>query len=192
MKKFIVHKTVEDYRKMLNFSIFLELLILIAGCSMLFIKNLDIKTVGYICGGICFVYCINVLFKFLKKDGAKLYRFNWLFALIHLALGLLIILVPYTVNSFVVVIFGVYLIAIGSNKVNYAVWFKIADDSSWFLTMFIGIMLVVFGFLIIINPFANLTLIQLISYFIILASVLDLTDTIMIKRRAERIIKLFW
>ena len=192
MKKFIVHKTESNYRKMLNFSIFIELLILIAGCFILFNKDLDIKKVGYICGGVFIVYGINVLIKFFKKDGAKLYRYNWLFALIHFALGLLIILVPYTVNSFVVVMLGVYLIVVGSNKVNYAVWFKIADDSSWFLTMSIGVMLVIFGFLVIVNPFKNLTLIQLVASFIILSSVLDLTDTIMIKRRAERIIKLFW
>ena len=192
MKKFIVHKTEKDYRKMLNFSIFIELLILIAGCSIFFIKDLEVKTVGYICGGIFIAYGINSLSKFLKKNGAKLYRYNWLFALIHFALGLLIILVPYTVNSFVSVIFGVYLIVVGSNKVNYAIWFKIADDSSWFLTMFIAIMLIAFGFLVIVNPFANLTLMELIGLFTILSSIIDLTDTIMIKRRAERIIKLFW
>ena len=153
IKKFIVHKTVDDYRKMLNFSIFIELLILISGASLLFIKDLDIKTIGYICGGIFIAYCINTFFKFFKKNGAKLYRYNWLFGLIHLALGLLVILIPYTVDSFVPVILGVYLIVVGSNKVNYSIWFKIADDSSWFLTMFIGIMIVIFGFLVIVNLF---------------------------------------
>ena len=192
MKKYVVHKTVDDFQKMLNFSIAIEILLALIGGALLFLPDLSVKLIGYICGIIFLIYGLNVISKYFKREGAKLYRNNLVFGLIFAILGVLIILVPYSVSSFVTVMFGLYLITVGSNKINYGIWFKIADDSSWLLTMVIGLMLVCFGFLVIINPFANLAMTQLIGSFIIFASVLDLTDTIMLKRRAEKVIKIFW
>ncbi len=192
MGRYVIHKSADDFNKMLNFSVAACLIQLMVGCSLFFLPDISLKVLGYVCGIVFFISGINSASKFFKRQGAKLYRFNLVFGLILMILGLLIILVPYSVASFVTVLFGIYLITIGCNKINYSIWFKFADDSSWFLTFVIGLMLVIFGFMVMFNPFAKLTLTRLIGTFIIFSSILDLTDTIMLKRRAEKVVKIFW
>ena len=192
MGKFVIHKSEDDFNKMLNFSVMISIVLMLIGGTLLFLPELSIKIIGYICGIVFIFSGINAVFKFLKRDGAKLYTYNLVFGIIFFILGLLIILVPYSISSFLTVMFGLYLIVLGGNKITYGVWFKIADDSSWFLTLMIGIMLMIFGIMVIINPFANLAITQLIGAFIILSSLLDLTDTIMLKKRAQKVVKIFW
>ena len=192
MGKYIVNKTAKDYSKMLNLSLFTSFLLLLAGGALFFLPDINFRILGYICGGCFFLYAFNLIHKYFKRDGAKLYRYNIVFSLVLVILGLLICLVPYKVVSFINIMFGISLIVIGISKINYATWFKIASDSSWFITMFIGIMLLAFGFLVIMNPFAKLSLNQVIGTFLVFLAILDLTSTIMLKRRAEKIVKIFW
>ena len=192
MAKFIFHKGVKDFNKLLNVSLLTSILFAVIGAVLLFIPSLSAKVIGYICGGIFLINGLSIIYKYIEREGAKLYRYNLIYGIIFAILGLLIILVPYSVTSFLTVMFGLYLATIGSTKVTYAIWFKIGDDSSWLLTLIIGIMLILFGILIIVNPFSNLAMTQLIGTFILLSSILDITDIIMLKNRAEKVVKIFW
>ena len=192
MAKFIFHKGVKDFNKLLNVSLLTSILFAVIGAVLLFIPSLSAKVIGYICGGIFLINGLSIIYKYIKREGAKLYRYNLIYGIILAILGLLIILVPYSVTSFLTVMFGLYLATIGSTKVTYAICFKIGDDSSWLLTLIIGIMLILFGILIIVNPFSNLAMTQLIGTFILLSSILDITDIIMLKNRAEKVVKIFW
>ena len=60
------------------------------------------------------------------------------------------------------------------------------------LSSLIGFMLILFGILVIINPFANLTITKLVGIFFIISSVLDITDTILLRKRRDEITKIFW
>lgn len=192
MGKYIVHKSAEDFSKMLNLSIMICFVLMLMGGLVFFLSNLTTKVIGYICAIACFINAYNIANKFFKRQGAKLYRYNLIFSIILICLGLLLFLIPYSVDSFVTVIFGMYLMTIGGNKINYSMWFKFADDRSWFLTFMIGLLLIIFGFMVIINPFNNLVMNQLVGVFLLFSSILDLTDTIMLKNRAESVVKIFW
>ena len=50
-------------------------------------------------------------------------------------------------------------------------------------------MLVIFGILVLSNPFASLTITQLMGTFLVLSSILDMTDLILLKKRADEITK---
>ena len=80
----------------------------------------------------------------------------------------------------------------GLNKITYGVWFKIGNHSSWLITLVIGIMLIIFGILVLANPFASLTITKLVGSFLILASILDITDLILLKNKSDEITKIFW
>ena len=101
-------------------------------------------------------------------------------------------LFPFSVTSFLTICLGLYLIVFGANKVTYGVWFKIGDDSSWLITFVIGVMLMVFGILVLSNPFSALTVTQVIGTFLVLSSILDITDLVLLKKRANEITKIFW
>lgn len=192
MGKFIRQKSSEHFRKMMSTSIASSLFLLVVGLVMLFLPDLTNKIIGIIIGVMFLLSGGNTVYKYMKRDGAKLYSFNMIFGIILFVLGIIIILVPFSVSTFITVCLGLYLIVTGANKVTYGVWFKIGNDPSWLITMVIGLMLILFGILVIVNPFSRLTITKLVGIFLIIASILDVTDTMLLRKRSDEITKIFW
>ncbi|MBE6155983.1 MAG: hypothetical protein E7164_04425 [Firmicutes bacterium] len=192
MSNFIRQTSSNKFKKMMSTSIATSLVLLIGGLVMLFMPGLTNKLIGIVVGLMMLVSGGNMIYKYLKRDGAKLYSFNMIFGIILFVIGLIVILMPYSLSSFVTVCLGLYLIIVGANKITYGVWFKIGNDSAWLITVVIGIMLIFFGIMVIINPFSMLTITKLVGIFLIIISVLDLTDTILLRKRSDEITKIFW
>lgn len=189
----IVRETIDErFNKMLTISIVSSIVIALVGAVLLFMPKLSNKLIGVIMGSLFILYGITTIYKYITRNGAKLYSLNLLYGIIILLIGVIIVLVPFSVTSFLTICLGLYLIIIGINKVTYGVWFKIGNHSSWLITLVIGIMLIFFGILVLSNPFSSLTITRLVGAFLILASILDITDLILLKKRSDEISKIFW
>ena len=189
----IVRETIDErFNKMLTISIVSSIVIALVGAVLLFMPKLSNKLIGVIMGLLFILYGIITIYKYITRNGAKLYSLNLLYGIIILLIGVIIVLVPFSVTSFLTICLGLYLIIIGINKVTYGIWFKIGNHSSWLITLVIGIMLIFFGILILSNPFSSLTITRLVGAFLILASILDITDLILLKKRSDEISKIFW
>lgn len=189
----IVRETIDErFNKMLTISIVSSIVIALVGAVLLFMPKLSNKLIGVIMGLLFILYGIITIYKYITRNGAKLYSLNLLYGIIILLIGVIIVLVPFSVTSFLTICLGLYLIIIGINKVTYGIWFKIGNHSSWLITLVIGIMLIFFGILVLSNPFSSLTITRLVGAFLILASILDITDLILLKKRSDEISKIFW
>ena len=182
----------DNFNKMLVYSIIVDIVFLIVGIIFLCIPDMSSKVIGVIMGILFVLYGLNTGYKYFKREGAKLYSLNLMFAIITTLLGLVLIVYPYSFINFVTVCLGIYMIIIGALNINYGVWFKVGKDDSWLITLVIGILLILFGILVLTNPFANLTVMQLIGVFIIILSILQITDTALFKKKADDIVKIFW
>ena len=192
MNNLFVQKTGSDLKKIFLVSIFFSLAIAIIGIVMYALPEESNKVIGTITGCAFFLSGINTLYKYVTREGARLYKYNIIFSILMILLGIAIIVVPSSVSEFITVCMGIYLVLLGSLKITYGIWFKIGNDSSWIITFIIGLMLFVFGVILIVNPFAALTLTQIVGIFLLVSSVLDITNTIMLLKRAERIVQIFW
>ena len=182
----IVRETISDrFNKFIMMSIVTSVVIALIGAVLIFMPEMSNKLIGVITGALFALSGINTIYKFISRNGAKLYSLNLLFGIILVLIGAIIILVPFSVTSFLTICLGLYLIVFGANKVTYGVWFKIGDDSSWLITL-------VFGILVLSNPFSALTVTQVIGTFLVLSSILDITDLVLLKKRANEITKIFW
>lgn len=189
----IVRETISDrFNKFMTLSIICSVIIALIGGVLLFLPELSNKLIGVISGVLFILSGINTIYKYFCRNGAKLYSLNLLYGIIILLIGVIIILVPFSVTTFLTICLGLYLIIFGVNKITYGVWFKIGNDSSWLITFVIGIMLTIFGILVLANPFSSLTVTQVVGSFLILSSILDLTDLVLLKKRANEITKIFW
>ena len=189
----IVRETIDErFNKMLTISIVSSIVIALVGAVLLFMPKLSNKLIGVIMGVLFILYGITTIYKYITRNGAKLYSLNLLYGIIILLIGVIIVLVPFSVTSFLTICLGLYLIIIGINKVTYGIWFKIGNHSSWLITLVIGIMLIFFGILVLSNPFSSLSITRLVGAFLILASILDITDLILLKKRSDEISKIFW
>ena len=94
--------------------------------------------------------------------------------------------------SFVTVCLGLFVIVNGATKINYGVWLKKGNEDSWLVTLVTGIFLVVLGIMLVFNPFSALTLTQLSGAFLMIVGVLNVSDTILFKKRSKEIMDIFW
>ena len=128
----------------------------------------------------------------MKRDGAKIYSLNLVFAILYLILGLVIIIFPFSVIEFVTVCLGLFLVVNGATKINYGLWLKRGSSKAWLVTLVAGILLVILGIMIVFNPFTAYALTQITGAFLIISGVINLSDAITFKTKAKEIMDIFW
>ena len=180
------------YNRMIIYSLITSILSIIVGLVLIFLPTVSNKVVGIIVGVIILIFGINAVYKYFHRDGAKIYSLNIVFWVLYSILGVVIILYPYSVMEFVTVCLGLFIIINGATKVNYGLWLKRGSEDSWLVTLVTGIFLVVLGIMVVFNPFSAFTLTQLSGAFLIIVGILNVSDTILFKKRAKEIMEIFW
>ena len=180
------------YNRMIIYSLITSILSIIVGLVLIFLPTVSNKVVGIIVVVIILIFGINAVYKYFHRDGAKIYSLNIVFGVLYSILGVVIILYPYSVMEFVTVCLGLFIIINGATKVNYGLWLKRGSEDSWLVTLVTGIFLVVLGIMVVFNPFSAFTLTQLSGAFLIIVGILNVSDTILFKKRAKEIMEIFW
>ena len=180
------------YNRMIIYSLITSILSIIVGLVLIFLPTVSNKVVGIIVGVIILIFGINAVYKYFHRDGAKIYSLNIVFGVLYSILGVVIILYPYSVMEFVTVCLGLFIIINGATKVNCGLWLKRGSEDSWLVTLVTGIFLVVLGIMVVFNPFSAFTLTQLSGAFLIIVGILNVSDTILFKKRAKEIMEIFW
>lgn len=193
MAKYLFKNSIQSkFDRMLLYSLITSVITGILGLVLLFLPKTTNKVVGILVGIIFLISGVNAIYKYFHRDGAKLYSLNLVFGIIYSILGVVIILYPFSVMSFVTICLGLYLIVSGAMKINYGFWLKKGNEESWLITIATGILLIIFGIMVMFNPFVTLTLTKLVGIFLIIVAILDITDTILFKKRAKEIMDIFW
>ena len=180
------------YNRMIIYSLLTAILAILVGLTLIFLPSVSNKIVGIIMGVVILIFGINAVYKYFHRDGAKIYSLNIVFGVLYSILGVVIILYPFSVMEFVTVCLGIFIIINGATKINYGVWLKKGNEDSWLVTLVTGIFLVIIGIMLVFNPFASLTLTQLCGAFLIIVGILNVSDTILFKKRAKEIMDIFW
>ncbi len=180
------------YNRMIIYSLLTAILAILVGLTLIFLPSVSNKIVGIIMGVVILIFGINAVYKYFHRDGAKIYSLNIVFGVLYSILGVVIILYPFSVMEFVTVCLGIFVIINGATKINYGVWLKKGNEDSWLVTLVTGIFLVIIGIMLVFNPFASLTLTQLCGAFLIIVGILNVSDTILFKKRAKEIMEIFW
>lgn len=180
------------YNRMIIYSLLTAILAILVGLTLIFLPSVSNKIVGIIMGVVILIFGINAVYKYFHRDGAKIYSLNIVFGVLYSILGVVIILYPFSVMEFVTVCLGIFVIINGATKINYGVWLKKGNEDSWLVTLVTGIFLVIIGIMLVFNPFASLTLTQLCGAFLIIVGILNVSDTVLFKKRAKEIMEIFW
>lgn len=180
------------YNRMIIYSLLTAILAILVGLTLIFLPSVSNKIVGIIMGVVILIFGINAVYKYFHRDGAKIYSLNIVFGVLYSILGVVIILYPFSVMEFVTLCLGIFVIINGATKINYGVWLKKGNEDSWLVTLVTGIFLVIIGIMLVFNPFASLTLTQLCGAFLIIVGILNVSDTVLFKKRAKEIMEIFW
>lgn len=180
------------FNMFLNMNILADVLLLIFGVFLVFDPDQSAKTIGMIIGFLLVFYAATIIYTYISRNGARLYSMNIVFGTLIALLGIVLIVWPYTLFSFITTCLGLYLIVAGAIKINYAFWLKKGEEETWIITLVTGLMLVIVSCILMFSNFITLTLIQILGVFLICSTVLNLMDTVLFKKRSKEIVKIFW
>lgn len=179
----------EDIRKgmmkIFNMSIATSVIILVLGIFLFIQPDTIIHMISIILGGIILVSGIISFIDYLKNK----YNPSLISGVITSIIGLILIINTNLVASILPFVLGIYFTINGINRLQYALELK-KENVNYISSLVVSILIIVCGILFIINPFGGaLVITKVMGIYMIIYSLLDLTNTIIIKKGVSDIKK---
>lgn len=163
---------IKNYIKKYEKSSIITSLLMIIIAILLIMKPL--KTIEWIIilfGAIILIDGVIDFINYFRSDKeTKLYSFDLMEGLLEFLAGILIILNPEVLISFFPLILGIWIIIKNIIRIQLAINLKQIPNSKWYLLLIASILLVIFGILIITNPFSATIAISLLAGILLLIS----------------------
>lgn len=190
-EKTFLEKLKGDFGKLILGSIILNILFLIFGIIIFMNVNLTIEVVGVIIGIYFVVFGLFDIVEYLSKNVVPIFKYKIFGAVVSILLGLFIIFNPFKIVKIITFTLGIYLVVISILKLFTTFNLKKYGYDGWLVMLVTSFVLLIFGVFIAVNPMAAMDLVQVAAIFIILSSILEICNLIMIYSKAKDIVKLF-
>ena len=190
-EKNLLEKLNLNFNKMLIGSIILNVLFLIFGFILYMNPRTSLEALGVFLGIYLVIFGIFSIVEYLSKEVKQLYGLNLIWGIIAIIIGLFAIINPLKLSTILTLALGIYLIVLAISKTIEAFKLKKLKYDGWLLMLVIAIILLVFSIFIIINPIISaMEITEVAGIFIILASILEICNSIMLYTKAKDILKL--
>ena len=171
----------EDIKKgmnqIFNASIVTSVVILVFGIFLFIQPDVIIHMISIVLGGIILIPGITALIDYVKNR----YQPSLITGVVTIIIGMILIVNTKLVASILPFILGIYFIVNGINRIQYALELK-RQSVNYVVSLIFSILIIICGILFIVNPFGGaLVITKVMGVFMILYSVLDLTNSIIIK-----------
>lgn len=190
-EKTFLEKLKGDFGKLILGSIILNILFLIFGIIIFMNVNLTIEVVGVIIGIYFVVFGLFDIVEYLSKNVVPIFKYKIFGAVVSILLGLFIIFNPFKIVKIITFTLGIYLVVISILKLFTTFNLKKYGYDGWLVMLVTSFVLLIFGVFIAVNPMAAMDLVQVAAIFIILSSILEICNLIMIYSKTKDIVKLF-
>ena len=179
-------------KKFFKSSLFISTILIILGFLLVFKSDTTIMMISYIIGGVLVAIGILALIRYIRAGESPLERneLDIVYGIVTVIFGIIIIQSYQAVASIIPAVLGVAIIINSAGKLNYAFQLKDDENRMWKTTMVVAIISVIFGVILLFNPFeAALSIMKIIGIVIIIYALLDLISTIAIRRNVTKIQK---
>ena len=190
-EKTLLDKMKLNFNKILVGSIILNVLFLLFGVIIYLNSRITIELTGIILGIYLMIFGVYAIYEFIIRDGNPLFRLNIFWGVLSIIAGLFVIINPFEFVKILTFTLGIYLLIISVRKIIDAFKLKKYEYDGWALMLAIAIILLIFGIFIIINPMASMDLVEATGIFIILASILEICNSIQLYTKANEVLNLF-
>ena len=191
-EKTILEKIKIGFNKMLIGSIILNGLFLLFGILVYSNPRVSLELLGTFLGVYFIIFGVYAIFEFIARDNNPLYGLNILWGILAVIIGLLAIINPFGISTILTFTLGIYLIIVSISKIIDALKLRKYKYDGWSLILVISIILLIFGIFIIINPIiTTMEITEVAGIFIILASILEICNSIMLYGKTKDVLELF-
>lgn len=180
-----------DFKKMILGSVGLNILFLIFGIIIFMNVRITIGVVGTIVGIYFIVYGLFAILEFFMRDKLYIFKYKILVGILAIILGFFIMFNPFNFAKVITLTLGLYLIGISIGKLLETFDLRKRGYDGWLIMLVTSFILLIFGVFIAVNPMASMDLVQAMAIFIILSSILEICNLMMIYSRANEVAKLF-
>ena len=190
-EKTLLERIKLNFSKILIGSIILNILFLIFGIYIYLEPYIALELAGIILGIYLMIFGVYAIYEFIIRDNNPLFSLNVLWGILAIIAGLLVMINPFEITKILTFALGIYLVIIGIRKIINALRLRKYKYDGWALVLVIAIILLIFGVFIIINPMASMDIVEVTGICIILASILEICNSIMLYTKATEILDLF-
>ena len=190
-EKTILDKIKLNFSKLLLASIILNVLFLIFGIIIYLNPVITLELTGIILGIYLIIFGLFDIYECIVRNHNPLFTLNILWGILAIIAGLFVIINPFEIIKVLTFVLGIYLIIISVSKIIDSFKLKKYGYDGWALMLVIAIILLIFGIFIMINPMASMDLVEATGIFIILGSILEICNSIMLYTKAKDILDLF-
>lgn len=180
-----------DFGKIILGSLILNVLFLVFGIIIFMNAQMTIEAVGVVTGIYFILFGIFGIFEFFSRNSLPIFRYKIFESILIIILGLFIMVNPFKIVKILTFALGIYLIIVSISKLLETFSLKKYGYDGWLIMLVTSFLLLVFGVFIAVNPMASMDLVQAMAIFIILSSILEICNLIMIYSKARDIAKLF-
>lgn len=176
--------------KKLKWNVIISSVVYVAlGVILLIWPEMTAKNICYVVGVISIAIGIVNLIDYIRKDySVDAYRYNLVYGLVFVLLGIVIFVKVETVISIIPFLLGFAVTISGLLKFQNAVDLVRMKYSGWCIVMIVSILNIAFGVVLIMNPFASaMVLFICIGIGMIYSGVSDLIATIMLSRSIKTV-----
>ena len=167
-------------KSMFRTSIIVSLILIVLGIFLIVSPEVTLSLVSYGVGIILFVTgLIPTINFFINKENQKYLDISFIFGIIFIIVGIVIIINPKIVASIVPLLIGIWMIINGVIKLYYSIIINKTIKS--IASIIISLFILACGLLLVLNPFSGaVALTIIIGIFLVVYSILDLAECIII------------
>lgn len=133
--------------------IVISVLLCVLGIVLIAVPEFSISSVGAVCGAILIVFGIVRLVGYFSKDLYRLaFQYDLAFGIMMIALGVIMLLHPVSLMSFICIALGLSFFADGLFKFQIAIDAKHFGICEWWLILAVAIITVIFGGVLVARP----------------------------------------
>ena len=161
-----------------------SIIFLIIGIILAFFPAISLSIISYSIAGILIVFGIS----FMVEQTKSIFWGSFSIGIVALILGIIILISPSFLTNVIPIFLGIMIILSGIYKINITINIKNAGNNNWIFSLIIAILNIICGIFLLLNPsFGAITITSLIGITLIIYSVSDIIDAIILKSDIKKI-----
>lgn len=183
---------IKKLNSFINSSICISIMFIIIGIIMVLMPKMSLEILGVILSLILIINGIILMITDIKLNNNFIPIDMLPASMLSILLGIMMLIYPNTLSIIIPLMLGTWFIMTSIFKIRLTLYLSKIKNTPWILLMLISILSIVCGFILILNPIDSSVAITLfIGIVIIVYAISDITNMIVLKRNIKNLTKYF-
>ena len=183
---------IKKLNSFINSSICISIMFIIIGIIMVIMPKMSLEILGVILSVILIINGIILMITDIKLNNNFIPIDILPASMLSILLGIMMLIYPNILSIIIPLMLGTWFIMTSIFKIRLTLYLSKIKNTPWILLMLISILSIVCGFILILNPIDSSVAITLfIGIVIIVYAISDITNMIVLKRNIKNLTKYF-